>query len=166
MPGGRPSDYSTEFAEQALKLCKLGATNAVLADFFQTTTQTINNWASAHQEFFDAIKVGKAEADDIVEKSLFQRAVGYTHDAVKIFMPANAAEPVYAPYREHLPPDPTSMIFWLKNRKPVEWRDRREISGPDGGPIQVSVSRFTGDEPVTIENDEAAQLLGSNHAER
>ncbi len=162
MPGGRPSDYSTEFAEQALKLCKLGATNAVLADFFGTTTQTINNWASAHQEFFDAIKVGKAEADDIVEKSLFQRAVGYSHDA--IHFSSYEGDVTQTPYREHLPPDPTSMIFWLKNRKPVEWRDRREISGPDGGPIQVSVSRFTGDEPVTIENDDAARLVEDRSA--
>jgi hypothetical protein len=35
---------------------------------------------------------------------------------VKIFMPAGAKKPVYAPYREHVPPDVTACIFWLKNR--------------------------------------------------
>lgn len=143
MAGGRPTDYKPEFAEQALKLCKLGATNATLADFFGVATQTINNWGSAHPEFLDALKVGKDEADEIVKKSLFQRAVGYSHDAVKIFMPGGATKPVYATYREHYPPDPTSMIFWLKNRKPAEFRDRIEHSGPDGGPLQVTVARFT-----------------------
>lgn len=141
MPAGRPTDYREEFAEQALKLCKLGATNAVLADFFETTTQTINNWASAHQEFFDAIKVGKTEADEVVEKSLYQRAVGYTHDA--IHFSSYEGRVTQTPFREHLPPDAASMIFWLKNRKPNEWRDRREVTGPDGGPIAVTVARFT-----------------------
>jgi hypothetical protein len=58
---------------------------------------------------------------------------------VKIFMPAGAAEPVYAPYREQLPPDPSSAIFWLKNRRPEEWRDKvvSELTGKDGGPIEV-----------------------------
>jgi hypothetical protein len=52
--------------------------------------------------------------------------MGYTHPAVKVFMPANAKTPVYAPFVERYPPDATSMIFWLKNRQPEKWRDRRE----------------------------------------
>jgi len=36
---------------------------------------------------------------------LYERAVGYNYDAVKIFMPANAKKPVYAPYVEHISPD-------------------------------------------------------------
>jgi hypothetical protein len=39
---------------------------------------------------------------------------------VKIFMPANRAKPVYAPYIEHVPPDVTGVyFFWLKNRDPI-----------------------------------------------
>jgi hypothetical protein len=44
----------------------------------------------------------------------------------EIFMPAGAKAPVYAPYVEHVPPDVTAGIFWLKNRKPADWRDYRE----------------------------------------
>ena len=42
-----------------------------------------------------------------VERSLYQHAVGYNYEAVKIFMPANRAKPVYAKYIEHIPPDET-----------------------------------------------------------
>ena len=42
-------------------------------------------------------------------------------------MPAGAKKPVYAPYREHVPPDTTAAIFWLKNRKPSEWRDAWQV---------------------------------------
>src|SRR5690606_5859616 len=80
-----------------------------------------------HEEFCQALKEAKAEADRRVEASLYHRAVGYSFDAVKIFMPAGARAPVHAPYREHVPPDTTAAIFWLKNRQPEGWRDKREM---------------------------------------
>ena len=49
---------------------------------------------------------------------------------MKVFMPANASSPVYAPYREVVAPDTTACIFWLKNRQPKEWRDKSEIEVP------------------------------------
>jgi hypothetical protein len=50
---------------------------------------------------------GKEEADKRVTRSLYSRAVGYSYEAVKIFMPANREKPVYAKYIEHVPPDET-----------------------------------------------------------
>lgn len=67
--------------------------------------------------------------------------MGFEHDAVKIFMPANAKEPVYAPYREKVPPDTTACIFWLKNRKPEEWRDRSV--GEKDNPLHVKTAAHT-----------------------
>jgi hypothetical protein len=59
--------------------------------------------------------------------SLYSRAVGYNYEATKIFMPANSSKPVYAPYIEHVPPDTTAGIFWLKNRDPKHWRDTQQL---------------------------------------
>lgn len=123
MAGGRPSKYTEEFAVQAEKLCKLGATDKDLADFFKVSLPTIWRWQTQHPEFCSALKVGKAEADDRVERSLYHRANGYSFPAVKVFMPAGASGPVYAPITEHVPPDTTACIFWLKNRRPELWRD-------------------------------------------
>lgn len=134
---GRPPDYQASFAVQAKDLCALGATNTDLANFFGVTHETIYAWQSQHREFSDALKLGKDEADGRVERALFHRAVGYSHEAVKIFMPAGAVAPVEAPYIEHTPPDTTAGIFWLKNRKPKEWRDRVEHTGADGGAIVI-----------------------------
>lgn len=136
---GRPSKYLDTFAKQAEKLCALGATDEDLAEFFEVSIRTIARWKTEHDAFCQALKAGKGEADSRVERSLYQKAVGYTYDAVKIFMPSGAKEPVYAPYREHVPPDTTAGIFWLKNRKPEEWRDKvvQEHTGKDGGPIQT-----------------------------
>jgi SAM-dependent methyltransferase len=62
-----------------------------------------------------------------VERSLYHRANGYNYEAVKIFMPAGHNKPVYAPYIEHVPPDVTACIFWLKNRDPQHWRDSQQL---------------------------------------
>ena len=137
--GGRPSKYRPEFAGQAEKLCKLGATDQELADFFEVDVRTIYRWKGEHDAFCQSQKVGKASADDRVERSLYQQAIGYEQDEVKIFMPANAPAPVYAPYRAKVAPNVTAAIFWLKNRKPEQWRDKPE-GGDDDLPVPVSVT--------------------------
>lgn len=140
MATGRPSEYQSSFNRQAQKLCELGATDAELADFFKVTERTIYRWQVKYPEFCQALKAGKETADDRVERSLYHKAVGYSFEAVKIFMPAGAKEPVYAPFKEHIPPDTTACIFWLKNRRKAEWRDKIDhtLGGPDGEPLVVN----------------------------
>lgn len=121
---GRPPKYQAALAVQAEKLCKLGATNAELADFFEVSIRTIERWCVEHDEFSRAVKEGKEPADDRVERSLFQRAVGYSFDSEKVFQ--FQGEVIRAPIREHVPPDTTAAIFWLKNRRRDQWRDRTE----------------------------------------
>jgi hypothetical protein len=118
---GRPSSYRAEYADQAAKLCRLGATDAQLADFFDVSVTTIKNWQARHPQFLAALKAGKDEADDRVERSLYHRAIGYDYDSVKVFN-ANGS-PLIVPYRTTALPDVTAAIFWLKNRRPDRWRD-------------------------------------------
>jgi hypothetical protein len=44
MTAGRPTKYQPEFAEQAYKLCLLGATDPEMADFFEVCVATVQNW--------------------------------------------------------------------------------------------------------------------------
>jgi hypothetical protein len=137
--GGRPSIYKPGFVSQAAKLCQLGARDVDLADFFGVAINTISVWKTRYPEFLGALKAGKEEVDDRVERSLLQRALGYTFDSEKIFLPKDSRTPVRVKTREHCPPDVVAAIFWLKNRRRDEWRDRQEHahSGPDGKPIET-----------------------------
>lgn len=135
---GRPLDYKPEYAEQAQKLCRLGATDLELADFFDVDVRSIYRWAVRFDAFCQALKAGKEACDDRVERSLYNRAVGYSHDAVKIFMPAGAEKPVYAAYVEHVAPDVGAASLWLRNRRSDAWRDKRELTGAEGGPLVVA----------------------------
>jgi hypothetical protein len=126
-PRGRPSPFKPEYVEQAKKLCAiLGATDLEIADFFNVSLRTIANWQTQHPEFRDAIKLGKVEADHRVERSLYNRAVGYSYDAVKIFCGKDGVAKVE--YREHMPPDTTACVFWLKNRRPEQWREKSDVA--------------------------------------
>lgn len=127
MPAGRPTKYKDDYAGQAYKLCLLGATDKQLADFFNTSEQTINAWKKKHSDFLESIKRGKVQADAKVAESLFHRACGYSHPEDKIFN--NNGEEMIVATTKHYPPDATAAIFWLKNRDKENWRDQKEING-------------------------------------
>jgi hypothetical protein len=143
-PGGRPNKFKLEYIEQARKLSQFGHTDPELAEFFGVHLQTINNWKVNHPEFLYALKAGKEVADRRVERSLYSRAVGYNYEATKIFMPANRSKPVYAKYIEHVPPDVTAGIFWMKNRDPEHWRDVQNVT-------RVLGKYIISDKPMTKE---------------
>ena len=126
---GRPTLYKEEYAEQARKLCLLGSTDAELADFFEVSEQTVNAWKTAHPEFLESIKKGKAQADANVADRLYQRAMGFEHPEVDIRVIDHAI--VQTPITKIYAPDPTAAIFWLKNRQRAKWRDKveTELSG-------------------------------------
>jgi hypothetical protein len=123
--GGRPSGYSPEYVGQAEKLSKLGATVDGLADFFGVCSKTIERWAARYPEFCLALKIGGAPCDDRVERSLYHRATGYSFKSEKVFQ--FQGEIVRTATVEHVPPDTTAAIFWLKNRRKEQWRDKSEV---------------------------------------
>lgn len=126
MPAGRPTKYKPEFCKQAAALSRLGATDREMAEFFEVNETTFHLWKTTHPEFSKSIKLAKAAADKRVERSLYQRALGYSHDAVKIFCDKDNGV-TQVPYVEQYPPETTACIFWLKNRKPEVWRDRKDV---------------------------------------
>lgn len=152
---GRPTKYRPEYAEQAKKLCRLGATDVALADFFNVTTRTITRWKSEHEDFCLALTVAKEEADEAVERSLYHKAVGYEQEAVKIFLPKDSSTPVYAPYREKIAPDTGAAIFWLKNRRRDRWRDRTEqdvnVNVTLSGEFEALVKQIKHDDVLDLE---------------
>lgn len=141
MAAGRPTKYRKEYAEQCYKLCLLGATDDDLAGFFDVAVSTIDVWAKAQPEFSEARKNGKEVADANVADRLYQRATGYTHPEEKIFQ--YEGDPVRVETLKHYPPDTPAAIYWLNNRQRGRWSNRHlhELTGKDGGPMEVTVKR-------------------------
>ena len=137
---GRPPKYLPQFARIAEAMCRLGATDAELAAAFGVETVTIWRWQSTHEDFCNALIAGKGPADNRVERSLYQRAVGYTFDTEKLFSHQGAV--TRARTVEHVPPDPGAAKLWLCNRRPDDWRDtaKVEVTGKNGAPLQIEAT--------------------------
>jgi len=123
---GRPSKYDIVDLEQAKILAEKGFTDRDFADLYQVNIDTIYEWKKKHEEFSDTLKEGKAIADNKVERSLFERATGYSCPDTK-FATHEGVITDTKEYIKHYPPDTTAAIFWLKNRRPEQWRDKQEI---------------------------------------
>lgn len=145
MAGGRPSSFKDEYTVQAFKLGLLGATDAEVASFFEVDVATLNRWKKKHPEFCASLKRGKDDADSRVAQSLFRRALGYSHPAVKILTVSNGnnqgSSVEEVPYIERYPPDTVACIFWLKNRQRDKWRDKQpdEEQGQDATAIAAAI---------------------------
>ena len=138
-PAHRPSAYRREYAHFALHDTMLGATDADLAELFNVSEVTINAWKKKHPDFLKSLKKGKMTADAKVVECLYQRATGYQAPAVKIFN--QNGKIIEHKYRQHYPPDVTAQIFWLKNRRPQQFREKPEVAVTVNNGNAVDLSR-------------------------
>lgn len=98
---------------------------------------TFRDWIGKFSAISASLKKGKAPVDYEVENALYKRATGYT---VKLKKPIKVKTTKrvtgkgevteerieYVDEEQYIPPDTTAQIFWLKNRRPDKWRDKRE----------------------------------------
>lgn len=132
-PQGRPTAYKKVYDEQARKLCLIGYTDEDLADFFNTTTQTINNWKHLFPSFLDSMLSGKEIADGNVGAKLYERAMGYEHDDTDIRV--IEGQIVQTPIKKIYPPDSTALKFWMINRQRSRWAEKVVHAGDPDNPL-------------------------------
>lgn len=115
-----------------------GADDKIVANNLNVGYSTFLKYKSDHEELRECCLVGKEEADLKVESALFKRAMGYEYDEVT-FEYGEETKRV----TKQVVPDTTAQIFWLKNRKPKEWRDKQdiELSGNAGVVINNDIPR-------------------------
>lgn len=119
--GGRPSKYDPKFIERVKVACRLGGTDEDLAKMLDVSVDTINNWRISRPEFAEALEAGRDIADNRVERTLFQCAVGYEYEEEKAFLFEGVV--IKERVKKFAPPQSQAQIFWLKNRRPEKWRD-------------------------------------------
>lgn len=135
-PVGRPTKYDPAYCEQAHKLALLGLTNDELARFFEIEPSTFDLWLQKHEEFSGAVKSGRIDADANVAKSLYRRAIGYSHPDVDIRV--IDGQIVQTELTKHYPPDERSARMWLTNRQRGRWVEKIEtgITDKDGNDVK------------------------------
>ncbi|MCA0304379.1 MAG: helix-turn-helix domain-containing protein [Proteobacteria bacterium] len=140
---GRPTLYAPEFCEPAHNYCLLGATNEDLAGFFHVCTSTIDNWLARHADFAAAVKRGRAEADARVARCLYDRAVGYEQRSEREVVVQGQLRTLAQTI--HHPPNVQACIFWLRNRRPRDWRVA------EGGSDALAAARATAEDLAALD---------------
>ncbi len=121
--------------EVALRLAEnFAATDANIAKVLGVELNTLMRWKRDYPEFCQALKDCKDAQDAKVVKCLFERATGYTYECEKVLSTGAKIRTTVT-----MPPDPTSMIFWLKNRQPEKWREKQELEHI-GGPMVAVIN--------------------------
>lgn len=92
---------------------------------------TLNKWKLEHASFSESLRKAKEIIDEKVISSLFKSANGGKKKTV-------VRKPVYDEFldeekmvvvqevEEDVLPNATACFFWLKNRDPDRWKDKRE----------------------------------------
>ena len=99
-----------------------GLTDEQIAENMGISCSTLYDWKNKYSDISESLKRGKEVVDVLVENALFKRALGYEYKEV-----TKEDGVTTKVVTKHMPPDTTAQIFWLKNRRPDLWRDRKNI---------------------------------------
>lgn len=110
-----------------------GLTDEQIAHNMGIGYSTLQTWKGKHQDIQDTLKKNKAVVDYEVENALLKRALGYTYTETTSERQYNEDTEEYEmvvtkEVTKQVAPDTTAQIFWLKNRKPKDWRDTKDIN--------------------------------------
>ena len=102
-----------------------GLTDEQIAHNVGITPSTLYAWKEKYSEISEALKKGKEVVDVEVENALLKRAKGFEYTETRIEQSPKDGRKVTL-IKKFVPPETAAAIFWLKNRKPEQWREKQE----------------------------------------
>ena len=136
MAGGRKGKDEYWMTEDGLALlrgwARDGLTDEQIAQNCGIRAATLYEWKKRYPEISESLKKGKEVVDIQVENALLKRALGYSYTETTkeaVFNPEKGESELHVTkiVEKQVAPDTTAQIFWLKNRRPDLWRDRKDV---------------------------------------
>lgn len=104
-----------------------GLTDEQIAHNIGINVATLYRWKDKHGQICEALKRGKEVIDRQAENALLKAALGYEYHEDAMTKDGDVKS-----LKKVAHPNTTALIFWLKNRKPKEWRDKQDIEHSGG----------------------------------
>lgn len=120
-----------------------GLTEEQIANNIGISRSTLNEWKKKFSDISDTLKQSKEIADRQVENALHKTALGFYYEEDMV---TNQGDVVRV--KKYSKPNTTAQIFWLKNRKPADWRDKQEIEQTNTN-IEIRVGEWDADDDQT-----------------
>lgn len=134
----RPSKYESHVKPKLLLIeawARDGLTMEQIADNLGVGVANFYKYQNENEELKEALKNGREVIDVMVENALLKAALGYDYREEELNK--ITGEPIELRKVAH--PNTTALIFWLKNRKPAQWRDKQELEHLGGLSIKVGM---------------------------
>lgn len=137
-PGpGRPSIFNEVLASKMIELFEKGRTEEQVAKIMGVSISSLRLWKTQKTQFKWSVNEAKMKADEMVEASLYHKAIGYSHPEEKVF--CNYGVITTHETIKHYPPETNAAIYWLNNRKPDKWKARVNVVVDESVPIEVGL---------------------------
>ena len=161
--GGRPSKWE-EWKDRLVVLqgmARDGATNEDLAARVGIGLGTWYEWKARYPELANAVKDGKEDVDRSVENALLKRARGYEYVETKVTATKDGKVLKVEKTTKHSQPSDIAAFFWLKNRNPERFRDRREFMEDKGDQLASVIEAIR----ANVNSDETSKSMDQQAAE-
>jgi hypothetical protein len=129
----RPTKWETKILphlSDIQKWIEAGVTIDEICERIDIAPSSWFEYANKHEVLKNLIDWSRSVTNSRVESSLLKAAMGYEYEEIKSVIEEDKngkKRTRIEKVKRHMPPNPTAMVFWLKNRAPNEWNDRREI---------------------------------------
>ena len=135
MAKGKYHDWITEEGLLLIEgWARDGLTDEQIAQNMGIGTTTLYRWKNEFREIRESLRKGKEVVDRQGENALLKNALGFYYEEEMV---TNKGDVVTV--RKYEKPNTTAQIFWLKNRKPKQWRDKQELQHDGDMKININV---------------------------
>lgn len=137
MASGKYQEWLTD--EGLLKIegwARDGLTDEQIAHNIGIRRETLYDWKKKYPNITNVLKQGKEVVDRQVENALYRTAIGFEYEEETV-----TNDGMIVTTKKYSKPNTTAQIFWLKNRKPHEWRDKQEIENTNRN-IEINVGEW------------------------
>lgn len=137
MASGKYQEWLTD--EGLLKIegwARDGLTDEQIAHNMGIRRETLYDWKKKYPNITNVLKQGKEVVDRQVENALYRTAIGFEYEEETV-----TNDGMIVTTKKYSKPNTTAQIFWLKNRKPNEWRDKQEIENTNRN-IEINVGEW------------------------
>jgi hypothetical protein len=132
---GRKGKYEEWLTEDGLTRltgwARDGLTEPQICQNMGIGISTLTEWKTKFPAIAASIKKGREPVDIQVENALLRRALGYDYEETITEVEdlgGGRTKKHVRKVTKHVPADTTAQIFWLKNRKPKQWREKMEAA--------------------------------------
>jgi hypothetical protein len=99
-----------------------GLTDEQIAKNIGINVGTLYEWKNKYPKISEALRKGKEVVDREVENALLKRAKGYEYKEIVTEVDNDGNVIATKVTTKHERPDTRAQEYWLRNRKPKEWR--------------------------------------------